>query len=462
MTIHDATAPVFWAEGMSLEPQHFQATERFLLSQLNAATSGPLRWGVCSLVTQIGVDSVTVAQADIIMPDSRTSLTIPHAARITAGGFGDYFARHDEPLEVFVGIPLRQTDVSVVEDAGNRKARYLVEPRQVADENDPLESSSTVEFRMFNARLFLGKESRDGYETIKIGELVRPANSPRLTPTWSPAYVPPLMDITADAALASRLRELNTEVRDVAGELSRNLAARALTIAAEAGADAEAVLKLIALNTHGPDVELLTSTAGVHPFEAFRGLARLAGALAIHRQERRLPQAVRYQHDQLGAAFAAMTEQISELLRTILPTGWQRRRLDRINGRPLLECDFDPAWATATSDKDVYLAAIAPSIPPQELVSLVCGRVRLVAADDVELVQKNVLRGIRLVHQAVTPRRLPPHGGIQYFLLDRQQTVSQRWDSLEQSRRLSLIVDESDQALVMNGDLELWLYDCPR
>ncbi|MFW6242290.1 MAG: type VI secretion system baseplate subunit TssK, partial [Thermodesulfobacteriota bacterium] len=100
--------PVYWHQGLFLQPQHFQLDDRFtesLLTPLHRQLQ-PHFWGVIHLEHPAPVSGTAVERpekAELIFPD-HTYVSFPDNAVLDARAFDEGWIEGDKPLTVYVGL----------------------------------------------------------------------------------------------------------------------------------------------------------------------------------------------------------------------------------------------------------------------------------------------------------------------------------------------------------------------
>lgn len=441
------TPEVHWWNGMHLQPQPFQVFGRQVMGRLDDIRRawGPARWGVQELEVELSQERVAVRSAQIVLP-SGTAVDVPGNCVLEARSLGELVERAGGRLDVRLGVPHQVDGRPLLAGPENPTGRYRLGAGtfRVKDENTMDEDSvAALEFRFLNGRLFLGTEDTSGYETIKIAEIVRKSrHDPELR--VSPEYIPPLVHIAASSRLAEKLSTLCHRLREVNLALARDVASRQHSLALETGTDPEVIFKLAATNTQLPNVEQLCRAAGVHPFDAYRALCGLAGALAIFSVKRCCPECPAYDHEALGPCFDWVADRVEEYLDATWTRSWDCLAFEPVSTRRR-QCMLPREWLEP--GHHLYLGVACDETRVNALEQhLDEGAIKLVGAANVGTLEHATIPGLALVRCRATPGRLPTLSDVVYFSLDRSSTDPHLLKGMEESGALCLLSEGPDLA----------------
>jgi type VI secretion system protein ImpJ len=281
-----------------------------------------------------------------------------------------------------------------------------------------------------NVRILFEGESAEGSTVIRVARLTRTAGGDY---QLAPAFVPPLIDIQASEyvmAIGRRLVEiLSTKSTQLAGmrrQKNQSLADFGI-------ADVASFWLLYTINSHLPLLRHLYETRRGHPEALFEMMLALAGALttfSMRIQPRDLPS---YEHDELGAAFTKLDEQLRELLETVVPANTVSIPLRVVQ----------PSVHAAALDQDKYLAApqiflaISSTARANELVARVPTLLKVSAAGQLDHLIRQALAGIALTYVPTPPSAVPVKLDYHYFLL---QKSGPEWDAVARARNIAAYV----------------------
>src|SRR5689334_306466 len=438
--------PVLWTKGVLLSPQHFQTQDRFLEDllefQLSSLVFSP--WGFRRLEIDreaLAGGGFAIAGASGIFPDGLLfdmplSDPTPPPKQLE-GAFGP----DQQTLDVYLAIPeYRYGGHNVSAAQRDRDTRYRAEELLRRDETTG-KSERPIQVARKNVRILFEGESAEGSTVIRIARLTRTAGGDH---QLAPAFVPPLTDIEASEyvmAIARRLVEiLSTKSTQLAGmrrQKNQSLADFGI-------ADVASFWLLYTINSHLPVLRHLYETRRGHPAALFEMMLALAGALttfSMRIHPRDLPS---YEHDELGACFTKLDEQLRELLETVVPANTVSIPLRVVQ----------PSVHAAALDQDKYLAApqilLAVSGPGRatDLVQRIPNLLKVSAAGQLDHLIRQALAGITLSYVPVPPSAVPVKLNYHYFLL---QKSGPEWEAVSRARNIAAYVPAE------LGDLQLEL-----
>ena len=438
---------VYWHQGMFLQPQHFQQTDRHHDFQLRALLDAgqPHRWGVGEISINkaaIANRRIEVESARLIFPD-RTYVEAPGNTLIRPRTFDADQVVGDQPFTIYLGLrkssPL-QANVTVAADldaaaAANTRFVTLPDTPEVADSYSSGPTAAVLSLTHV-VRIFFASEvaALDDYELIPVARLERDGDGIRLSPT----FVAPCYALGASPTLFSMVKEIRDELAGRARQLQEFKSPREMQ---KAEFDANNMIFLMALrslNRTTPYLYHLTESPDVHPWQAYGVLRQLVGELSSFSERFNmvgetddgsagLPP---YDHDDLGACFNRARVLISFLLN---------------------EISVGPEYLAVLEPHDDYYSAELPqpffgqrnrfylvlrsAAPGEALVDSVQGGACLASLDEMPKLIAHALPGVELIHLPVAPQGLPRRANSYYFRIEQQ---SQQWEAVEKDGTVAL------------------------
>lgn len=449
--------PLYWHQGLFLQPQHFQLNDARIENRLSRTTelTQPYPWGLISL--KINEPALTARQCLL----DQLSVRFPEGTLAEYPGNAVIEARTINPGDFSGGartlyIGLRrmlpgdanaQVFESVTEGA-TAQARFAVaaDPDVVADRfGDSAEAR--VRGMSYILRLFWENELEhlSAYELLPIARFEQDGDRIRS----AARYVPPCVNLAASPMLMQTLREVRDEL------VGR---ARQLAVFKQPGQghrgdlDATQVNYLMALsvlNRHGPLLTHLLETPQVSPWQLYGVLRQLIGELSLFSDRcdmlgetpdgRSLVMA--YRHEDAGASVAGMAVLIGQQLNEISVGSELLVRMVREDGMfraTLPEGFFGPRhryYLIARSESDpVWLSE---SLPRDG---------KLGTAQAMHELINRALPGVELIYLQVPPQGLPRLANALYFRLE---TLSDGWEGLQQEREAALFLPQIPDDLLI-------------
>jgi type VI secretion system protein ImpJ len=437
-----AVPPLFWHQGLLLQPQHFQQLEQHLWSQLlpRFALAQPFFWGVRGLEVREGSlaqQVLEVVAGEFLFPDG-TLARLPGDARLKSRAFGEFLGGPGAPLKAYVGLRRFRPEganVTVLEAPGGLEraaTRYVCAPdgREV---NDLHQEAPAVPVQVLEhaLELFWGPElpSLGEYELIPVAAVELSRGVPRL----SQGFAAPVLQVADSAALTQVLRA----VRDQVQAYCRNL--EEIKGGQDGGAAAQ--LQLAALRVLAHHLPLLHHHAGapwIHPWTLLGNLRQFAGELSTFSSRvdvlgrladgRSLLR--EYEHADPLPSFLDVQALIGELLEAILAGPQLVIELARDGAR------FQAALPQVLLDsrQELFLTVHTAAGAPQ-LAETLLKLAKLGAPDRIQILVARALPGVPLEPRAAPPPGLARQPDAAHFRIDRQDP---RWQEVLRSGTVCL------------------------
>ncbi|MDA8138902.1 MAG: type VI secretion system baseplate subunit TssK [Desulfobacteraceae bacterium] len=448
--------PLFWHQGLFLQPQHLQLNNRY-----QEALNIPLKtflqphfWGVgqYSLNTAaLGSRSFQVLQGRFLFPDM-TYVEVPGNAVVMPRSFEAAWDKGSQSFGVFLGLRKFQEksgNVTVVTDETHIpevQSRWVTSNKadRVADfHHDGPEAE--VQRLTYVLRIFWESELANlgDYELIPLARLEKDQDQVKL----STQYVPPCLVVGADEILLQMVKE----IRDQIGARSRQLESfkrdRGLHSAEFGARDMVYLLALRSLNRYAALLGHLTLGGHGHPWAVYGLLCQLIGELSTftadisftgedHAGQRHL---LEYDHVNLGPCFASALALITQLL-------------DQITAGPehVLSLFFDGTfYATEMppmvfEGRNRFFMVIETEEDPQKVLPALSNIAKLGCRETLPILIARSLSGVTLEHLATPPQELPRRGHALYFQIDHH---SDQWAQVQKNKNLAMYWDTAPQDL---------------
>lgn len=449
--------PLYWHQGLFLQPQHFQQNDARLenLMTRHLACLQPHAWGLVSM---------RLSEAALASRQCRIEQL---SVRFTDGSLVEYpgnavlecrplaqadFARDSRTL--YVGLKRSQPgepDAQVFEDlqdAEKASVRFAVraDPQTLNDRHAEA-PEALVRQMCYVLRLFWEEEldNLGAYELLPVAQLEQDGDRIHL----SECYIAPCVMIGASPALMQTLRDTRDEL------VSR---ARQLEVFKQSGdarygdfdaAHTQNLLALITLNRYGPLLTHFLETPQVSPWQVYGTLRQLVGELSVFSERcDMLGQATDgrsllapYHHEESGQAItlaAGLIGQLlneisvgSELLVRLLPSDglFQSALPDAFLGPRhryylVVRSDGDPTRLAQNLELDGKLGA------PQHMPDLI----------------SRALPGVELIFLHVPPQGMPRRPGALYYRLE---PLSEAWEKICSAQAAALFMPDAPADLLV-------------
>lgn len=417
-----------WSEGMLIRPQHFQQYDRWIEHVVEGRSTAlaAFAWGLRKLTLGaelLPLGRIAVQSVAAVMPDGTVI--------DTTGGIA-IEARTVPPNTkntlVKLAIALRPLDGAEIGDGG-RSRRYEAAEQAVRDATAPDRASVSLRVGRLSARLLLEGEAEDDLVTLPIAR-IREVDATGAV-LLDENYIPPCLDFQASQRLVRIVSEIRSLLRSRAEALAGQSAAG--PAAAESGGLVDLVVLSI-VNGQEAVFDHFAATPGLHPEQVYRAALALAGQLSTFSvSRRRSADFPAYDHLDLDASFAAVLDQLRQLLAVVIERNaialpLQDRgygiRLSTISDRTLFQ------------DARFVLIALA-SVPTETLRSQLPISMKVGSVEQIRDLVNLQLPGIPLTALPVAPRELPFLQGGVYFELDQSVEL---WRNLTRSAAFALHV----------------------
>ena len=438
---------VYWHQGMFLQPQHFQQTDRhhdFLRRTLLNAGQ-PHFWGVGELVLNkaaIANRVIEVESARLIFPD-RSYVEIPDNALIRPRNFDANLVGGDKPFTIYIGIRKmgqRQANVTVADDengAALATTRFVTLPNapEVADSYASGPAAPVLSLTHV-LRIFFANEiaTLDDYDLIPVARLERDGDSIR----QSENFIAPCYALCGSAVLYSTIKEIRDELAGRARQLQEFKSPREQQKAEFDANYTTFLLALRSLNRTIPYLCHLIEAPEIHPWQAYGALRQLIGELSSFSERFNMTGETEdgaagvppYDHENLGNCFGRARVLISYLLNEI-----------SVGPEFLAVLELHDAYYSAElpltffGQRNRFYLVLRSEAPAQTLVDSVQNSACLASLGEMPKLIAHALPGVELIHLPVAPQGLPRRAHSCYFRIEQQ---SRQWESVEKDGAIAL------------------------
>ena len=237
------------------------------------------------------------------------------------------------------------------------------------------------------------------------------------------SYIPPLLDVSANAVLKSYVEELWGLLR----QRGDALAGRMTQVGSGGVSEIADFLMLQTVNRNEPVFAHLARLSLLHPQHLYEIALTLAGDLAIFGETRRASRFPQYVHDDLAASFQPLMDDLRRSLSMVLEQSAIRIELhDRTRGVRVAVISDVELQRNAT-----FVLAVTSTMPGEALRSRFPTQVKIGPVERIRDLVTLQLPGVALHPLPVAPRQIPFHTGASYFELETRN--SDLWRQLEQS-----------------------------
>ncbi|MCU0572166.1 MAG: type VI secretion system baseplate subunit TssK [Syntrophobacteraceae bacterium] len=450
-----AQKPLFWHQGLFLQPHHFQWQDQFVQSLLEPFTTllAPHFWGVADLevhLPALGNRTFQVLKAEILFQDG-AHVVFPGNAVLDPRSFEEAWVEGGRPLTIYLGLRKwnlsreNVTTVEAIKSVSEINTRFVTEAD--AEELPDLHETGPQARvgRMVHAlRVFWGTEKEEigDYDLVPVGQLERFGEEIR----FSSRYAPPSLSLTASEPLAKIVKEIRDQVTARAHHLEEFKTQRGIHTAEFGSRDMVYLLALRSLNRYVPMLAHLTEVRQAHPWTVYGLLRQLIGELSSFSERvnvlgemDRTPLLPSYDHLSLWECFAAAQALITQLL-------------DEITAGPdyVIRLVFDGTYYASElapaifEGRNRYYLVFRSDTDPKFVLSSLATIIKISSREQLPILIARALPGIVLEHLPVPPQELPRRAHCIYFQIDHH---GDHWGLIEKGRNIAMYWDTAPEDL---------------
>jgi type VI secretion system protein ImpJ len=454
--------PVFWYQGLFLQPQHFQLMEQYRDALLNRLVlrHHPHFWGVYCFepkMAELQNESLELERGDFIFQDG-TWTSYPGNATVLPRSFAKTRYREGRPLKVYAGLAKWRSagaNVSGNEDptrTASPNARFICdhEPEEI---RDLYQAGLAAQIRrMSYAVQFFWEdeiEQTSDYYLLPVAQLEYDGRDVRL----GASFIPPSVTLQSSPALLQILKNIREQIAARCRQLEKFKRPIRLR---KTEADQNYmiyVLILQSLSRQVPWLYHLTETQDTHPWAAYGLLRQLVGELSTFTdaidilgrtpEERELLPP--YDHKNLSYCFREAQALVEDLLHSILIVPETVLQLDRRDIS--FSADISPEYLMPNYEYYLAVTTRAETQEPVKLDHFIRGikDAKFGSRKRIEDQIRNYLPGVPKDYRSTPPLGLPRRADTYYFRLESEDP---EWkDYIVRDRSISMYwVDAPDDA----------------
>jgi type VI secretion system protein ImpJ len=446
--------PVYWHQGLFLQPQHFQLADQYNRAQIQPLIRHmhPHFWGVAeySIVeSALSNRSCEMNSGEFLFSDG-TYVTLPGDAVISSRTFDADWLDIDKPFTIFIGLrKLNQQEQNVtvlndLERTHDVNTRYvsLTDPEEV---NDMYSGDSIANVKKLTHVLHIIWENElekyEDYMLIPIARVVRKESEI----VFDKTFYPPVLSLNSSVELTSLIKEIRD---DITGRMMQLSSYDSDETDASSHYDATLMRYKLAARTlsrHIPRLFHYTDEGSIHPWEVYGLLGELIGEISTFTKTINVlgetPDGVSlfpsYNHKDIGSCFNAAKDLLGKLLNEIT-IGPQFLVEMPLKGN-IFTADIPVKFLEQNVDFYIIVSS-STSFKTQQQSLLTMAKVA--ASDRIEVLVERSLPGIGLIHAPIPPAEMPRRPDSQYVRLDNH---CDEWQSVERFKDIALLWDEAPE-----------------
>ena len=452
----DIQRPLFWHQGVFLQPQHFQLADLYhesLLTPLRKYLE-PYFWGVGDLEigkAALGNRTFDLLRGEFLFPDG-TYAVFPGNAVIEARSFEEEWVEGGKPFVVFVGLKKwseadeNVTVLPTLDNLSTVTTRFVTtaDPEEVKDLHHTGPTAQVK--RLYHALKIFWETEKDqlgDYLLLPVGQLVRKGEEIAL----GEDFVPPSISISSSESLSKVVKEIRDQIAARSHQLEEYKTQKGIHTAEFGARDMVYLLTLRSLNRYVPLLHHLTEAPRVHPWIVYGTLRQLIGELSSFSErytvmgevtdgEEGLPT---YDHDKLWECFSSAQILVARLLDEI--TAGPEYIIRLLYDGTYYAAELSPAiFEGQNRFYLVFRTEGDPKVVTQSLEAVA----KLSSREHLPILIARALPGLELQHLSVPPQELPRRSHCLYFQIDHH---SDQWTSVQKGKNIALYWDSAPEDL---------------
>ncbi|MDY6952199.1 MAG: type VI secretion system baseplate subunit TssK [Thermodesulfobacteriota bacterium] len=448
--------PLFWHQGLFLQPQHLQLEDvhfQSLLTPFNRFLQ-PHFWGAGDFEIQraaLGNRSFDLLKGEFLFPDM-TYAAFPGNALIGARSFDEDWVEGGKPLTVFVGLKKwnevgeNVTVLSNLENLADVTTRFVTaaDPEEVQDLH---QGGPPAQVKRLHHALKIFWET----ELDQLGDhvLVPVAQLERVGEeiTLSEHFVPPCLTIAGSEPLVKLVKEVRDQIAARGHQLESYKRERGIHTAEFGARDMVYLLALRSISRYASLLSHLIQAQQVHPWQVYGSLRQLAGELSSFSEgvnmmgegEDGTALLPAYDHRDLWGCFRAAQSLVTRLLDEI--TAGPEYMIQLVYDGTYHAAELSPA---VFEGRNRFYLVLETEEEPQSVLQSVETIAKLGSRESLPILIARALPGIKLRHLPVPPQELPRRAHSIYFQVDHH---SDQWPQVERGHNIALYWDTAPDDL---------------
>jgi len=454
----DIQRPIFWHQGLFLQPQHFQLFELSLRSLLNPFNDyiAPYFWGIADIEIQkaaLGTRSFSLLNGSFLFPDG-THVVLSKNAVINARSFDQAWVEGGKPFTVFIGIKKWNNageNVTVVEkmDSVSDVTTRFVTTYDAEEVRDQHLSGPSGQVKMLYHTLKIfwetEKDQVGDYLLLPVAQLERNGEEVNLSQT----FIPPSLLISGSEVLMKLIKEIRDQISARGHQLEEYKSQRGIQNAEFGSRDMVYLLALRSLNRYIPLLFHYTETQQVHPWTVYGILRQLIGELSSFSENitvmGELPDGTRllpaYSHRNISECFSASRTLVSQLLDEI--TAGPDYVIPLVSDGTYYSAELKPAIFEGSNR---FYLVLKTEDDQKRVLQSISTVAKLSSREHLPLLIARALPGIGLEHLAVAPQELPRRANSIYFAIDHH---NEQWALVSRGHNCALYWDDAPEDMIV-------------
>ncbi len=444
--------PLFWHQGLFLQPQHLQLNDRTNHSNLTPYHKyiRPWLYGVGNISINepaLSNYSFQIDGGEFWFGD-RTYVVLKGNGVVEPRQFRDAWKDGSSSLGVYIGLKKQSetgenvTSIEYGESLSRINTRYITgtEPEEI---NDQHQGGSPAQIKKLTCllKIFFHTETEQlgSYELIPIARIERSGELILVAAN----YIPPCLSIAASGILQAQLNDIFNQLSFRGRELESHKQKRGIHNAEFGSRDMVYLLALRSFNRYIPLLSSLAEMNEAHPWDIYSLLRQFIGELSsfsdqidvLGKNRDGEPLLPAYDHENLWNCFSAAQKLVSQLL-------------DEITAGPeyVLPLNFDDTWYSAVMKPEFfdgnnhYYLVVRTGEEIRDILDAVEVEVKAGSLKILPILIERALPGVALEYLPTPPQELPRRNDSIYFHIDNH---GEQWAMIEQEKNFGLHWDDA-------------------
>jgi type VI secretion system protein ImpJ len=422
--------PLFWDQGILLQPQHFQLLDRTCQGLLSPYQKylEPHFWGVGAMALQksaLGTRTFNLQEGEFFFPDG-TFVSLSENGRIDTRAFDEAWVEGGKPFTVYLGLKKWResgdnvTVLPTLETVSSISTRFVTtnDHEEIKDLHAGGPDGQVKRLR-FALKIFWENEQDQlgEYELIPLAQLERFGAEIRL----SEDFIPPCISCSASPSLHKLITEIRDQITARGYQLEEHKSKRGIQTAEFGSRDMVYFLALRSVNRYVPLLFHYTEAEHIHPWHVYGILRQLIGELTAFSErvsvlgelqdgKKVFPE---YDHRNLWSCFSAAQDIISHLLDEI--TAGPEYVIRLAYDGTFYAADLKPA---IFEGRNRFYLAVKTEEDPKTVLQALEDIAKLSSREHLDMLVSRSLPGIGLQHLQVPPQELPRRANTVYFAIN--------------------------------------------
>lgn len=440
-----------WTEGLFVTQHHFQQLDGYheaLLRERFRLTL-PFDWGVNDLEIDeraLASGQLRITRLSAILPDGTPIISGEGEDAVPTRALDTAFNAQTRSLDVFVALA-QQSDSAPLVDLDAKPGaphRFVRAQSSVVDVNTGL-GEHGLSWARPNLRVLLGEERREGFDAVRVAQLVRNATGQI---TLRETFVPPVLQIRSSPFIMGGMRRLLGAMTGRQRSLAESRRQRTASAVDFQASDSAKFWLLNTLNTLIPPFSHVVDQGHSSPEDAYLVLAQLIGQLCTFAVDGDPTTIPKFNFLDLGEVFEPMFARATQLLNAVIAERYIQIPLQRRDDGMYLGRLEDPQVLRY----ELFLAC-SGTMPEANVRDRLPKLMKIASWGQIGAILNSAINGARVELEYRPPGALPIKPGLTFFKVVR---TPEFWPDIASSGSIALYHPVDPAATV---DFQLYAVD---